>query len=193
MKNHIFKIISFVFVFTLIATSAMAQKYRKDYFFKPQIGAWFGPVTPLAETDKLVDVNLSGGIFFRYNLPSTNFILKYFKLGIDTSYQKYTSRGITEIHMVPLYGSIIGLLPIEMPIKIQLKFGAGAGYFYIRPDRIEQWDPVIATGLEVSFPAGRLINIGLRVDYLYIDQSYIREKAEDGHFLNIGVSLYFNI
>lgn len=193
MKKNIYLIIAFVFAFALITSTAMAEKFRKDYFFKPQIGGWFGPVTPLGETDKLVDVNLSGGIFFRYNLPSSHVVFRYFKLGVDASYQRYRSRGLIDMHFAPLYGSLIGLLPVDIPIKIQLKFGAGAGYFYVRPDRLEQWDPIIVPGLELSFPAGRLVNIGLRLDYIYVDQSYVREGAEPGHFLNIGVTLYFNL
>ena len=193
MKNPVYKFtISFIII-TLFAINAHAAKSRKDYFFKPQLGGWFGPITPLGSTADLVETNLSGGIFARVNLPKSNFILRYFKLGVDTSYQRYMSRGVNDIHFVPFYGSIIGLLPIDIPVNIQLKWGAGAGYFYVRPDRIEQWDPIIATGLEVSFPAGRLVNIGLRLDYIYVDEQYVVNDADGAHFLNIGISLYFNL
>ena len=191
-KTTIACIIAPVLFFSIIS-NAFAAKSRKDYFFKPQLGGWFGPVTPLVETGKLAETTLSGGIFGRVNLPKENFILRYFKLGVDVSYQRYQSKGVNEIHFVPFYGSIIGLLPIDIPVRLQLKWGAGAGYFYIRPDRVEQWDPVIHAGVEISFPAGRIVNIGLRVDYLYAYEGYIREDADSGHFLNIGITLYFNL
>ncbi len=177
----------------LAASEARAGKARKDYFFKPQLGGWFGPVTPVGETGKLAETALSGGIFGRINLPKDNFILRYFKIGVDVSYQHYESKGINDIHFVPLYGSIVGLLLIDIPVRIQLKWGAGAGYFYVRPDRFEQWEPVIHAGVEVSFPAGRTVNIGLRLDYLYVYEGYVKKSSEGGHFLNIGITLYFNI
>ncbi len=193
MKKTAFVILAGSLLFAGFNQDVYAAKTRKDYFFKPQLGGWFGPVTPLGETDELFDTELSGGIFFRINLPKDNFILKYFKIGVDISYQHYESKGINDLHFVPLYGSILGLLPIDIPVRIQLKWGAGAAYLYQRPDRLELWEPVIHTGLEVSFPAGRTVNIGLRLDYLYIYEGYLDSNAEGGHFLNIGICLYFNI
>src|SRR4030042_4899786 len=89
-----------IVIFLFCVTNAYAIKSRKDYFFKPQIGAWFGPITPVAETAKLFDTNLGGGIFFRYNLPASNFIMRYFKLGFDASYQFFESKGLNKIHFV---------------------------------------------------------------------------------------------
>ena len=193
MKKTVFMIMACALFLAALESRSYAAKNRKDYFFKPQIGGWFGPVTPVGDTDKLFDTELSGGIFARVNLPKENFFLRYFKIGVDVSYQHYQSKGVNDLHFVPLYGSIIGLLPIDIPVRIQLKWGAGAAYLYERPDRLEVWEPVIHAGLEVSFPAGRIVNIGLRLDYLYVYEGYVNEDAEGGHFINIGICLYFNI
>ena len=184
----------FLFVFCFFfATNAYAIKDRKDYFFKPQIGGWFGPITPVGELGEILDTNLGGGIFFRYNLPYSNFVLRYFKLGVDVSYQHFVSNSLAEMHFVPLYGSILGLLPIDIPVKIQLKGGVGGGYLYVRPDRSEQWDPIFMAGIEISFPAGRIVNIGLRVDYIYIYEEYVSSSAQGAHIIDIGICMYFNI
>ena len=83
-------------------------------------------------------------------------------------------------------------MPIPIPVKFQLKVGFGTSWVYARPDDSEQWDPMFTTGLEVSFPAGRIVNIGVRLDYQYVIESHVGGK-QGGHFLNAGVQLYFNI
>jgi hypothetical protein len=48
-------------------------------------------------------------------------------------------------------------------------------------------------GFETSFPAGRYINIGLRIDYLFIYESYLPGATRNGHIINSGITLYFNL
>ncbi len=187
-SSLLFYIAALLLVTALFPESGFAVKSRKDYFYKPQLGAWFGPVTPLGKGSTLVDAALSGGAFFRYNLP-----IRPLKIGIDASYQKYESSGVNELTLVPVYANLLYLLPVNLPIRFQLKAGVGATYNFIKPDEWDQWDPVIMGGFELSFPAGRLINIGLRVDYLYIYQGYVDKSARGGHLINAGIMLYFNL
>lgn len=175
----------------ICTTDAQAGRSRKDYFLNPQVGIWFGPVAPLGSTRDVVDTALGGGAFFRYNFPFK--ALKSFKIGIDSSYQHFDSKGVNELYMVPLYGNFLYLLPFNLPVKMQLKAGFGESYVYAKPDKIGQWDPTFNTGFEVSFPAGRIINIGLRLDYLYVYEGYVEKSKCGGHIFNAGVTLYFNL
>ena len=186
-KSHI---IRYVFVCAIVfnAAALYAVRDRSDYFLRPQVGGWFGPVTPILDTAHLVDTALSGGIFFRYNT-----MFSPFKLGVDSSYQNYKSKGVNQLTLVPIYGSLLYLLPIDLPLRFQLKAGAGGCYVYILPDKYGQWDPVFMFGFEVSFPAGRIVNIGLRIDYLLIYEGYIKGSRNNGHVINAGIMLYFNI
>jgi hypothetical protein len=171
-----------------ITADLYAVRNRKDYFLKPQAGVWFGPVTPLYTTADLVETTLGGGVFFRYNLP-----FESFKLGLDSSYQSFESKGVNEFTFVPVCGNLIYLLPFNTPLKFQVKAGGGSGYVLIEPDSVSQWDPVFMSGFELSFPAGRIVNIGLRLDYYYIYEGHIEGATQSGHVFTSGISLYFNI
>jgi len=48
-------------------------------------------------------------------------------------------------------------------------------------------------GFELSFPAGKWINIGLRIDYLFIYEEYQKGARKNGHIINTGLTLYLNI
>ena len=172
------------------ATASFAYRSRKDYFSKPQIGVWFGPLAPLGSTKKDLSLenSLGGGLFFRYNTP-----FRLFKFGVETSYQYFPSHGVNKMHFVPLFGNILFLLPVRLPVKIQLKGGFGSGWIKIMPDDEERWDMVFNTGAEMSFPAGRLVNIGLRLDYYYIYEGYLDGAKYGGHLFNAGISVYFNL
>ncbi|MDR3238392.1 MAG: hypothetical protein LBT84_07805, partial [Spirochaetia bacterium] len=102
MKNK--GIFCLVILLTLLSANALfAIESRRDHFLKPQIGAWFGPATPIGVTAESLDANLGGGIFFRYNLP-----WRYFKVGIDTSYQFFEQEeGVNKMHLVPIYGNLL--------------------------------------------------------------------------------------
>ncbi len=187
-KKTLLLVLVSVFLLTFISSNAFAKKSRKDYFLFPQVGFWFGPVTPAYTTADLVDSAIGGGIYFRYNLP-----WRSLKLGFDTSYQHFESKGVNELYTVPLYGNLVYLLPINLPVKIQVKGGVGGCYVYAEPDAVGQWDPLFMTGVEISFPAGRIVNIGLRIDYLYLYEGYADNHEKSGHIINTGITLYFNL
>ncbi|MBP7738047.1 MAG: hypothetical protein KA369_18870 [Spirochaetes bacterium] len=172
----------------LVTANAFAYKERKDYFSKPQIGAWFGPVTPLDDLGKRVETNLGGGAFIRFTFP-----WQYLKFGIDSSYQQFKSKGVNELQFVPLYGNLLFQIPVEFPVRFQFKGGIGGAWLSIKPDNKNGWDPIFMAGFEVSFPAGRIVNIGLRIDYIYIYEGYLKGSKAGGHIINTGIQLYFNI
>ncbi|MFH0976444.1 MAG: hypothetical protein V1874_11750 [Spirochaetota bacterium] len=164
-----------------------------DYFNKPQVGIWFGVLTPLYTTYDQLHTSLGGGGFLRLFTPVDNL-----KIGLDSSYQYYTSKktdGVNTLTLVPVYGNLLYRIPLpaKIPLIFQLKAGAGGSWVKIRPDRESQWDPMGMVGFEGSFAAGRTINIGFRIDYLLIYEKYIEGAKRNGHVLNSGITLYFNI
>jgi hypothetical protein len=171
-----------------VSIKAHAFESRRDYFLKPQIGLWFGPITPLFTTADLVDTSLGGGLFFRYNLPP-----KYLKIGLEGSYQYFDSEGVNELYFVPVYSNLIYTLPLNFPVKFQIKGGGGMGYIHIDPKDLSGWEPIFMTGLEMSFPAGRFVNIGMRADYFFIYEKYMKDATTNGHILNTGITVYFNL
>jgi len=187
LKYFSLKII-FILSFLFISVSAFAINNRKDYFLNPQLGLWFGPITPISHTRDAVDTDLGIGAFFRYNLP-----FRPLKIAYNFSYQQYKSKGLNELTLVPNYLNLLYLLPLDLPVRFQLKAGAGSSYVKILPDQVSQWDPLLMGGLEVSFPAGRIVNIALRIDYLYIFEGHIDGADYGGHVINTGISIYFNI
>ncbi len=191
MKKFYAGIAMFAFILVVFHGAAYSFKERKDSFNKLQIGGWFGPITPLAETGKKVDTALGGGVFVRVPFPWW----RYLKFGVDTSYQQFktSTKSVNEIYFVPLYGNILFQLPIDFAVRFQFKAGMGGGYLYLKPDKSEQWDLIFMAGFEVSFPAGRLVNIGLRIDYLNIYEKYLKDAKYNGHVLNIGITVYFNL
>ncbi len=177
-----------LFSLVFVVNESYADSSRKKYFVKPQIGAWYGPITPLFDTGEHVESDLGGGVFFRYNLP-----WDLLKVGIDTSYQHYDSKGVYDLKLVPAYLNFLFLVPFDFPVKIQLKGGGGLCHVTMVPDEVSQWDPMFMAGVEVSFPAGKLANIALRVDYLCIYEQHLKGAIENGYVINAGISLYFNL
>ncbi len=186
MRNRLLTILLAVMVL-FIGIDLFAESSRKKYFMNPQVGIWYGPVTPLFDTSDLINPDMGVGLFFRYNLP-----VDLLKIGIDTSYQNYTSDGINELTMVPLYMNMLYLIPIDIPVRLQYKLGAGSAYLFMEPDEISQWEPLFMTGFEVSFPAGKVANIALRLDYLFVYEEYMENAKENGHFFHAAIALYFN-
>jgi len=183
--------LSWLFVaFTLLcsANDVFAQRKKADYFLKPQTGIWFGPVTPVFSTADDVDTALWGGGFVRFNILSLPL-----KIGFDSSYEHFKSEGVKELTVIPVYGNILWRLPFDMPLAFQLKAGAGSAKVTIEPEGLQQWDPLGMLGFELSFPAGKWINIGLRIDYLFIYEGYIQGASKNGHIINTGLTLYLNI
>jgi len=187
MKKNIISVCIITTVF-FMAIDASAEISRKKYFSRPQIGLWFGPLTPMFDTGDHLDPDLGGGVFFRYNLPYDPL-----KLGLDTSYQSFSSKGVDSLRLIPVYMNLVYLLPFDLPVKIQLKGGAGFVNVHMEPDGVTQWDPLFMTGTEVSFPAGKMANIALRIDYLCMYEKYLSGASQNGYVINAGISLYFNI
>lgn len=177
-----------ILIVVICSETAVFSESRKSYFYRPQIGVWYGPITPVFSTADHLNTDLGIGMFMRFNLPYDPL-----KIGIDTSYQYYKSKNIDQMRLVPVYGNLLYLLPLNLPIRIQLKAGAGGCRVYMRPDDVTQWDPLFMIGMEVSFPAGKLINIALRIDYLVLYEDYMKGANKNGYFINSGISLYFNL
>ncbi len=171
-----------------ICTDVFAQRKKADYFLKPQAGIWFGPVTPVFSTADDVDTALWAGGFVRFNVMSLPL-----KVGFDSSYEHFKSEGVKELTVIPVYGNLLWRLPFDMPIAFQLKAGAGSAKVTIKPENQSQWDPLGMLGFELSFPAGKWINIGLRIDYLFIYEEHIEGARKNGHIINTGLTLYLNI
>ena len=190
MKNRKFYTLLIIVLLLFISTDLFAIRTRKDYFQKPQIGFWLGPITPIFKTGDLLETDVGAGAFVRFNTWWSPL-----KIGVDTSYNHFESEGVNELLFVPVYGSFIYLLPLNLPVKLQLKLGGGGGYVEIHPDSSSQWDPLFTIGFELSFSAGRIFNVALRIDYFYLYEGYVTgvDKWAGGHILNAGISLYFNI
>jgi len=188
MRKKISVLFAVIFIMFVCCDLFAASSSRKKYFSKPQVGAWYGPITPLFDTGDHLNPNLGGGIFFRYNLPVDSL-----KIGLDTSYQSFESDGVDEMRLIPAYANLLWLLPINLPVRFQLKAGGGLCNVKMEPDEINQWDPMFMVGTEISFPAGKLANIALRLDYLFLYEEHLDDAEQNGHFFNAGISLYFNL
>lgn len=177
--------------------SLSAQVEAEGWKFKPQIGVWFGPVTP-SPGSKLSDVlttSLGGGLFFRGNIPSNTL-----RIEIGGSYSYYTSRTTARLHSIPVYGAICYTLPINLPLSFFVKAGAGGNFLRNVPEGSRNWLPAGYLGFEASFPAGKLINIGVRADYLFVYEKHLSPPSNNpnyeiynGHFLNFGLMVNFNL
>lgn len=178
--------VSFLLIFA--GSDLLAIRRRGDYFVRPQIGIWFGPTTPLFELRDEIDNSMGAGIFGRLNTP-----YKPLKIGIETSYQNHSSFGTNDLTLVPIHGDLLYRLPFDTPLNFQLKAGFGSSWIYIKPDMQSRWDPTLLLGGEVSFPAGKLANVGLRIDYLNLIESHLEGSSINGHMLNIGLTVYFNL
>ena len=181
----------FVIIVTLVVCTAsplLARRKSQDFFLKPQAGVWFGPITPVYTTSEDVETRLGGGVFARYNLPWAPL-----KLGVDASYQHFKSQGVKELTLWPVYGNLLFRLPINLPLAFQFKLGAGGSSVEIQPEDQRQWDPLFMVGVEGSFPAGKWVNIGLRIDYLLIYEKHIEGAQRNGNIVNTGITLYLNI
>ena len=168
----------------------------EGFQFRPLLGIWFGPVTPApgSELSNQLTTNLGGGIFFRINLP-----FNWLHTEIGTSFSNYSSAGTQSLDSIPIYGAMSYKLPFNMPIALQAKAGAGANYFSNEPEGKSNTLPMLYAGFELSFPAGKWVNIGIRVDYFYAIENFVPTpsnvtnfKRVNGHFLNFGLMVNFN-
>ncbi|MCB1146274.1 MAG: hypothetical protein KDK41_06655 [Leptospiraceae bacterium] len=165
--------------------------------FKSQFGLWFGPVTPVpgSALSNVLSTNIGGGTFIRMNIPSDDWL---FETGLSYSY--YTSNGPARLHAVPVYGAMNYRLPINLPLTFFAKAGAGATYVSAVPEDKENWHPTALLGLETSFPAGKWVNIGVRLDYYFVYEDYLTPPANvpnyqiaNGHLFNFGLMVNFNV
>ncbi len=185
------------FSIALASGAVFAQVESEQWRFKPQLGIWFGPVTPVPGT-RIADVlttSLGGGMFFRGNLPSNTL-----RTEIGFSYSYYTSRSVARLHSIPVYGAFVYTLPINLPLSFYVKAGAGGNFLRNYPEGAKNWLPAGYLGFETSFPAGRLINIGVRADYFFVYEQHLSPppnnpnyQLHNAHFFNFGLMVNFNL
>ena len=199
MKRIILKstfIICFLFLF--LSSGLRAQFELDELKINPQLGLWFGPVLPFPNTalSEVLVTNLGGGLFSRINLPS-----KTFRTEIGTSLSYYRSNATEALLSIPNYVAISYSMPIDSPLLLQGKIGVGSNYLRSLPEKNHNWLPAFFLGFEMSFPAGRVVNIGLRIDYYFVIETIGNQAPSEnpnfalhnGHFINIGLMLNFNL
>ncbi|MCB1177648.1 MAG: hypothetical protein KDK36_08735, partial [Leptospiraceae bacterium] len=164
----IFKVLLIFITFFSIIIPISADNEEGPPF---EVGFWLGAANPLpgSQTAKKLDSTLGLGVFTRF--PGPFMFLSEFGMGVS-NYQSKTERGLTAI---PVYGALAYKLPIELPISIFLRGGAGAAYVIARPSNTAKWDPMALLGVETSFVAGRKVRIGLRMDYQRIFETIANE------------------
>ncbi len=195
--------IAFIAMFFLSLNMVQPSTVKADYKYKPALGFWFGPTQPLFSTNEAIDGFLGGGIFHRAYLP-----LNRFFYNVDLSYMHFNSDIEKRMDIFPATLSFGYELPVNLPVKIVAKAGGGMSYIKIKPENKSGWDPNLLLGGEFFFPAGKVVRIGLRVDFLwhierhitsgerqvYQNGSYITQSGavRDGYTLNMGLMVYFN-
>lgn len=190
--------IRYIILILAFVTSPLLAQFEAEEGFrlKTQVGLWFGPVTLLPGTalSNVVGTNLGTGLFMRLNLPNNTWRSE---LGI--SYSAYSSDGPEFLMSVPIYGALSYTLPINLPLTFQTKFGLGSNYVQNEPELKHNWLPLALLGGEVSFPAGKWVNIGLRLDYYFVFEGHVNAPEADsferanGHFFNFGLMVNFNL
>ncbi len=183
--------------FLLISGPAFSQYEESQWNLEPKIGFWFGPVAPVPGTALAdsIDTYLGGGIFGRVNIPTD-----YLRLETGISYQEFKSRDINSLTMVPAYVGLSYKIPLDFPIKFALRLGGGAVYVANEPEGHSNVLPLLNSGFELSFPAGRMLAIGLRVDYNLAYEKHLSPPPENpnfeiinGHFISFGLTLTVNM
>jgi hypothetical protein len=137
-----------------------------------ELGFFLGASNPVPGTDasRVLDSSLGMGMFGRIQWP---WIL-YTELGANyTTYLSTTERRLTT---VPVYASLGYKLPLDLPISVFLKAGAGYAYTVARPANTATWNPMSVLGTEFSFVAGKKVRIGIRLDYQRIYETIGTER-----------------
>jgi len=189
---------AFILCIAFISAPALhAQVEAEGWTFKPQIGIWFGPVTPVpgSKISEVLTTSLGGGLFLRGNIPSNSL-----RTEIGASYSYYTSKTVARLHSIPVYGALVYTLPINLPLSFHVKAGAGGNFLRNYPEGAKNWLPAGYLGFETSFPAGRLVNIGVRADYYLVYEKHLSPPKNNpnyeiynGHFFNFGLMVNFNL
>lgn len=174
----------------------MAEEISEEQI-KQQVGIWFGPVTPLPGTEisDFLDTYLGGGGFYRIALPSNELMTE---LGVSYSY--YTSDTTAALASTPLYAALAYKLPFNLPVEFHAKAGVCANILKVYPEKKYNTLPAFLGALEMSFPAGKWVNIGLRSDYYFVYEKYldppgdaVNYKMINGHFFNLGLMVNINL
>lgn len=127
---------------------------------------------PQTQTDEVLDANVGGGLFVRYQWPWVLVTEAGFSVA---SYQSRTEQQLTT---VPVYLALGYQLPLGWPVDIFFKAGGGSAYLVIRPDNRSGWDPMLFAGAEFSIQAGRKVRVGLRLDYNLIYEKHLKPPPE---------------
>lgn len=180
-----------------LSSPLMAQYEEQDYRIHPMIGLWFGPITPIPGTELAGTLNTSLGFggYFRINIPSDTF-----QMETGAYYSQLTSFLTNRLIMVPVYGALVFKLPIQFALSFYFKGGAGSGYFENKPEVHGGWLPIFYAGFETTFPAGRWANVGARLDYYFIYESWMKVpsgypsgyKLINGHMIALSIVANFN-
>lgn len=192
-----FYILFFFIIFGIIFGSFSSIKAQEAPGLRPQMGVWFGPVSPFPYTEisNVLTTYLGGGLFFRMAWP--NSILR---TELGTSWSYYNSKTTSSLHLVPFYAAEVYRIPINFALKFFIKAGGGGVYVKANPEGNSRIDPLGFIGFEGSFPAGRRVNIGLRLDYLMVIESHLEPpkqaptnyKTSNFYFMNVGLMVNFN-
>ena len=101
---------------------------------------------------------------------------------------------------VPTYLALAYILPINLPLTFQAKLGGAANYVQNKPELKHNTHPAALIGTEISFPAGKWVNIGLRIDYYFVYEGHVSAPAGasnfnivNGQFFNFGLMVNFNL
>lgn len=190
-------LIPLFFSLALSTTAVYPQVETEGWRFKPQLGIWFGPVTPVpgSKLSEVLTTSLGGGMFLRANIPSNTL-----RIEIGGSYSYYTSRTVARLHSIPVYGALVYTLPINLPLSFHVKGGGGGNFLRNYPEGAKNWLPFGYLGFETSFPAGKFVNIGVRADYYLVYEKHLSPPANNpnyeiynGHFFNFGLMVNFNL
>ena len=156
---------------------------------------WAGNPCTWQQISEVLTTSLGGGLFLRGNIPSNSL-----RTEIGASYSYYTSKTVARLHSIPVYGALVYTLPINLPLSFHVKAGAGGNFLRNYPEGAKNWLPAGYLGFETSFPAGRLVNIGVRADYYLVYEKHLSPPKNNpnyeiynGHFFNFGLMVNFNL
>ncbi len=139
-----------------------------------ELGGWLGATNPLPGTPtvRVLDTSLGGGFYGRMPIPYNLFA------EFGGSYSVYLSQSERGLETMPLYAALAYRIPVELPIQFFVKGGGGYAYTVARPADTARWNPLLYTGFEASFIAGRRIRIGVRIDYNKIMETNLDVPSE---------------
>jgi hypothetical protein len=84
-------------------------------------------------------------------------------------------------------------IPIKFALAFQLKAGAGGANVRIKPDNEKQWRPHGHAGFRDIVSGGALYQHRPENRLFFIYESYLPGATRNGHIINSGITLYFNL